>query len=107
MRILHCSRVSPGPLAPDFTPALWSRTREPREAQRAGRLDFRAAEDVRSGAGRGAMLPPVCIVYTAAAADFASHFVGARFAGPNPNAARLRPCFLTFTSARSPWEPMA
>src|SRR6267143_300151 len=74
MRILHCSRVSPGPLAPDFTPALWSRTREPREAQRAGRLDFRAAEDVRRGTGRGAMLPPVCIVYTAAAADFASQF---------------------------------
>src|SRR5712691_1698249 len=73
MRILHCSRVSPGPLAPDFTPVLWSRTSEPREAQRAGCLDFRTAEDVRSGAGR-APAPPVCIVYTAAAADFASQF---------------------------------
>src|SRR2546425_72711 len=81
MRILHCSRVSPGPLAPDFTPALWSRTREPREAQRAGRLDFRAAEDVRSGTGRGAMLPPVCIVYTAAAADFASQFCRSEIRG--------------------------
>src|SRR2546426_9802441 len=107
MRILHCSRVSPGPLAPDFTPALWSRTREPREAQRAGRLDFRAAEDVRRGTAEAlcsplfasCILPPRLISHL--------NFVGARFAGPNPNAARLRPCFLTFTSARSPWEPMA
>src|SRR5712691_6308615 len=106
MRILHCSRVSPGPLAPDFTPALWSRTREPKEAQRAGCLDFRAAEDVRRRRGRA---PPPLFASCILPPRLISHLnlVGARFAGPNPNAARLRPCFLTFTLARLPWEPMA
>jgi|SRR6266852_7515583 len=106
MRILHCSRVSPGPLAPDFTPVLWSRTSEPRERSERGALIF--AQQKMCGAARAEPLLPLfasCILPPRLISHL--NLVGARFAGPNPNAARLRPCFLTFTLVRSPWEPMA